>query len=372
MAKKDYYEVLEVQRNATPDQLKKSYRRLAMKYHPDQNPNDGTAAEKFKELTEAFQVLSDPAKRSQYDRFGHEAPNMGFGGNAAHVDISSMTDFFESIFGSVFGGGGHMPQRKRRGKPGRDLKYDLNIKLEDTINGAEAKVTVQRPVRCDSCKGSGAAEGTSPKKCDQCGGNGTVRLQQGIFSMSTVCPACGGQGEIIVDFCKHCSGTGMNEKEESFEVSLPPGVDDGAVKVVPGAGEQGRGGAPDGDLLIMIHVEKHDKFVRRNNDLHSIIRITYPQAVLGGEIEVPTVDSSVKLRIRPGTEHGRIYRLKGKGVPGLRTGIRGDQMVHIEIDIPSILTDRQKELITQLGKELGTEVEAKSQSFVGKLKSLFE
>ncbi len=371
MAKRDYYEVLEVPRDITAEQLKKSYRRLAMKYHPDQNPNDADAAEKFKELTEAYQVLSDANKRVQYDRFGHEAPNMGFGGGGTHVDISSMTDFFESIFGSVFGGGG-TPRRKRRGKPGRDLKYDLNISLENAVTGASAKITVPRPVRCESCGGSGAAKGTLPKKCGQCNGSGTVRLQQGIFSMSTICPACGGQGETIVDSCNECDGRGLIVHDEGFEVDLPPGVDDGAVKVISGGGEHGRGGAPDGDLLIMVHVEKHDHFVRRNNDLHSVARITYPQAVLGAEVDIRTIDTPVKLRIRPGTEHGQVYRLKGKGVPGIRAEARGDQMVHIEIDVPTKLTEKQKELIAALGKELGTKVDTKPTTFVDKLKSFFE
>ena len=371
MAKRDYYEVLDASRDATPDQLKKSYRRLAMKYHPDQNPDDENAAEKFKELTEAYQVLSDANRRAQYDRFGHEAPNMGFGGGATHVDISSMTDFFESIFGSVFGGG-PMPRRRRRGKPGRDLKYDLTVSLEDAVRGAEAKITVPRPVRCDTCKGSGAAKGTVPQKCSQCEGAGTVRLQQGIFSMSTVCPACGGQGETIAESCSDCDGRGLVVKDETLEVTLPPGVDDGAVKVVSGGGEHGRGGAPDGDLLIMVHVDKHEHFVRRNNDLHSVLRITYPQAVLGADVDVRTIEQPVKLRIRPGTEHGQVYRLKGKGAPGLRSNIRGDQMVHIEIDVPTKLSEKQKEMIAVLGKELGTEIETKSPTFVDKLKSFFD
>ncbi len=370
MVKRDYYEVLEVSSDSTLEQLKKSYRRLAMKYHPDQNPDDNNAAEKFKELTEAYQVLSDTNRRAQYDRFGHDAPDMGFGGVGTHVDISSMTDFFESIFGSVFGGS--MPRRRRRGKPGRDLKYDLTVSLEDAVRGAEAKITVPRPVRCDTCNGSGAAKGTMPKKCVQCDGSGTVRLQQGIFSMSTVCPACGGQGETIAESCSSCDGRGLVVKDETLEITLPPGVDDGAVKVVSGGGEHGRGGAPDGDLLIMVHVDKHEHFVRRNNDLHSVLRITYPQAVLGDEVDVRTIDQPVKLRIRPGTEHGQVYRLKAKGVPGLRSNVRGDHMVHIEIDVPTKLTDRQREIVASLGRELGTEIEMKSPTFVDKLRSLFD
>ena len=371
MAKRDYYEVLGVSRDVTPEELKKAYRQLAIKYHPDKNPDNEAAADTFKEITEAYQVLSDREKRAQYDQFGHNAPNMDFGG-AAHVDISSMTDFFESIFGSVFGGGAVRTRRRRRGKPGRDLKYDLTVTLEDAINGAEVKITVPRPIRCSSCAGSGAEKGSSPVKCRQCEGAGTVRLQQGIFTMSTTCPACGGQGEIIEAFCSDCDGRGLVIKDETFEISLPAGVDDGAVKVVSGAGEQGRGGAPDGDLLIMVHVEKHEHFVRRGNDLHTVLRITFPQAALGAEIDVRTIEHPVKLKIRPGTEHGQVYRLRSKGVPAMRGKNRGDQMVHIEIDVPTEITDRQRELIIELGKELGSDVDMRSHSFVDRLKSLFD
>jgi molecular chaperone DnaJ len=368
MAKRDYYEILGVSRDVTAEQLKKSYRRLAMKYHPDQNPDDAGAADKFKELTEAFQVLSDPGRRAQYDQFGHDAPNMGFGG--ASVDVSSMTDFFESIFGSVFGGS--RPRTRQRGNPGRDLKYDLKVSLEDAVAGADVTITVPRPVRCGECGGSRAAKGTSPTRCRQCDGAGVVRLQQGLFAVTTTCVACGGSGETITDVCTHCDGRGLVVEDADFDVTLPPGVDDGAVKVLSGGGEHGRGGAPDGDLVIMVHIAPHEHFVRRGNDLHSVVRITYPQAVLGAEVQVDTIDDNVTMRVKPGTEHGQLYRLRGKGVPALRGAARGDQIVHIEIDVPVKPTPRQKELITELSKELGTEVEMRSATFVDKLKSLFD
>ena len=368
MSKRDYYEVLGVSRDTAGDQLKKRYRKLAMKYHPDQNPDDDQAAEKFKELTEAYQVLSDPNKRARYDRYGHDAPEMGFGGTA--VDISSMTDFFDSIFGSVFGGG--TPRRRqRRGKPGRDLQFEVEITLEQVVTGAELKITVPRPVRCQLCNGIGSAGGQKPDRCNQCDGMGSLRLQQGIFAVSTTCPACGGTGEMIRDTCADCHGKGLVVKEEEFEVELPPGVDDGAVKVIPGAGEQGRRGAPDGDLHVMIRVKKHDFFIRRGQDVHAVVQISYPQAVLGTELEVPTIDGLVKMRIRPGTEVGQTYRLRGKGVPSLRGRVRGDQHVHVEIIVPKDLTPRQEELISELGKEFGDEVQSKP-SFIGKLKHLFD
>ena len=369
MSKRDYYEVLGVSRDVTSEQLKKVYRRLAMKYHPDQNPDDAGAADKFKELTEAYQVLSDPNRRAQYDQFGHDAPNMGFGGGAT-VDISSMTDFFESIFGSVFGGS--RPRRRHRGTAGRDLKYDLEVTLEDAVAGAEVKITVPRPVRCGECGGSRAAKGSAPTRCRQCDGAGAVRLQQGLFSVTTTCVACGGTGETITDVCGRCNGRGLVIEEAEFDVTLPPGVDDGAVKVLSGAGEHGLGGAPDGDLVIMVHIKRHDRFVRRGNDLHSVLRVTYPQAVLGAEVEVETIHEPVTMRVKPGTEHGQLYRLRGKGVPSLRGAGRGDQIVHIEIDVPTKLTSHQKELIAELGKALGTDVQTRSPTFVDKLRSLFD
>jgi molecular chaperone DnaJ len=368
MTKRDYYEVLGVSREATATELKKTYRKLAMKYHPDQNPDDDQAADNFKELTEAYQVLSDQTKRAQYDRFGHNAPDMGFGGTT--VDVSSMTDFFESIFGSVFGGGSPR-RRQRRGNAGRDLQYDLEVSLEDAVRGVQVKITVPRPVRCPECHGSGAAPGSEPERCRQCEGAGTIRMQQGIFAVSTTCPACRGVGQTIANNCSNCDGKGLVLEEEDFTVELPAGVDDGAVKIMPGNGEQGRGGAPDGDLHIMVHVKKHKHFVRRGHDLHSEIRISYPQAVLGAEITVPTIEAEVQMRIKPGTESGQIYRLRNKGMPHMRGSTRGDQLVHIEIHIPRELTGRQKELIINLGEELGDEINPGTPSFMDKLKNLF-
>ena len=368
-SKRDYYEVLEISRTASNADLKKAYRKLAMKYHPDQNPDDAQAAGRFREITEAFQVLSSPDKRADYDRFGHEAPNMtgGFGGTA--VDMGSMTDFFESIFGSVFGG---TPTRRRQGTPGRDLQYDLTLTLEDVVNGSDVEVTIPRPVRCSECGGSGATKGSKPRVCPQCEGRGKIRLQQGIFAMSAMCNVCGGRGEVIRDKCTFCGGKGLEIREEDFKIHIPAGVDDGAVKVIEGKGEHGRGGAPNGDLHIMIHVKRHKVFSRKGNDLHGVVHVSYPQAVLGAQIEVPTIDGTVKMKIKPGTESGSLYRLRGKGVPFLKGTNRGDQHVHVDIDIPKKLTGRQQELIEELGKELGTQVLAKPQSFLDKMKRFFD
>ncbi len=367
--KRDYYEVLEVTRGADAQELKKAYRRLAMKFHPDQNPDDAGAAEKFREITEGYQVLSDPQKRAAYDRFGHAAPDMGgFGGGA--VDIGNMTDFFESIFGSVFGGA--RGPRRRRGRAGRNLQYDLSLTLEQIVAGADVKITYPRPVRCEACGGLGSAGGKPPTQCRQCGGQGQIRLQQGIFAVATTCPACGGAGEVVVERCGPCDGAGLVVREEELEVRIPPGVDDGAAKIVEGAGEHGRGGAPNGNLHVVIHVAPHDAFTRRGNDLHSAIQVSYPQAVLGAEVDVPTIDGPVKLKIKPGTEGGQVYRLRGKGVPFLRGSGRGDLLVHVDVGVPKKLSPKARELIEALGRELGTEIRTNPPSFFEKMRSLFE
>jgi molecular chaperone DnaJ len=370
MNKRDYYDVLGASRDVTSAELKKSYRRLAMEYHPDQNPDDEQAAEKFKELTEAYQALSDPEKRAGYDRFGHNAPEMGFGRGA--VDMSSMTDFFESIFGSVFGGSPAWRGRRQRGKPGRDLQYDLSITLEDVVQGAEVQIVVPRPVRCSECKGDGAAPGTKPEPCGHCNGTGSVRLQQGIFTVSTTCPACRGAGEAISEKCPACEGDGLEVVEETFEVSIPAGVEDGAVKIMENSGEHGRGGAPDGDLHIMVHVAEHDFLVRRGRDLIGVVCLTYPQAVLGAEVDVATIDGPVKMKIKPGTEIGQVYRVRGKGVPSLRGRARGDQHVHVEVDIPKKLTALEEKLVRELGDEFGDAVSNSPSTFMDRLKHLFE
>jgi molecular chaperone DnaJ len=367
--KRDYYEVLEVSRGAGGAELKKAYRRLAMRFHPDQNPDDAGAAEKFREITEAYQVLSDPQKRAAYDRYGHAAPDIG--GFSGAVDLGNMTDFFESIFGSVFGGGGRRP-RRRRGRPGRNLQYDLELSLEQVVSGADVKITIPRPVRCDACGGVGSAGGRPPSACRQCGGQGQIRLQQGIFAVATTCPVCGGAGEVVVDRCTACGGDGLVVREERFDVRIPPGVDDGSVRILEDAGEQGRGGAPNGNLHVMIRVAPHDVFTRKGNDLHSAIQVSYPQAVLGAEVDAPTIDGTVKLKIKPGTEGGQLYRLRGKGVPHLRGSGRGDQHVHVDVCVPRKLTPKQRELIEALGRELGTEIRSKPPSFFEKMRSLFE
>lgn len=368
--KRDYYEVLEVSKDASEQELKKAYRRLAMKYHPDQNPDDETAAERFKELTEAYKILSNPDTRARYDRFGHQAASSnggGYPGMDFDMDLGSMTDFFESIFGSMFGGG---PRRKRV-RRGNDLQYDLRVTLEQVVSGADLKITIPRAVSCDECGGSGARKGTSPSLCTRCSGQGQIRLQQGIFMMSSTCPSCNGSGKVVSEPCPSCD-RGLVEKLDEFEISIPPGIEDGKIKVIRGAGEHGRNGAPPGDLNIRVIIERHPLFERSGDDLLCEQSITWPQAVLGDEVEVKTIDSSVRMKVKPGTRAGQVYMLRGKGVPHFYGSGRGDLRVRIDIDVPARLSDSQVHLVEQLGEALGTAVKQKRHSLVDKVKSLFD
>ncbi len=368
----DYYETLGLPRDASPDDLKKAYRRLALRHHPDKNPGDPAAAEKFRSVTEAYQVLSDADRRARYDRYGHADPSP-FGPGGVGVDLGDMTDFFESIFGSVFGGGGMRGgRRRRRGRPGRDLQYEVEIDLGQVVTGADLRIAIQRPVRCGECGGSGAPAGTKAQACGQCGGRGQVRLQQGFFQMSTICPACGGEGEVLRERCAACEGQGLVIRDEELDVSIPPGVDDGAVKVVKGFGEHGRGGGSDGDLHVLVRVREHDTFVRRGLDLHAQLTVTFPQATLGAKVKVPIIDGSADLEIKPGTAPGTTYRMRGKGVPALRSARRGDQLVHVEVDVPRKLSAEARRLVEELGRELGTEVHAGQPSLLERVKSFFE
>jgi len=367
MNKRDYYEVLEVSRSASKQELKKAYRRLAMKYHPDQNPDDTEAVEKFKELTEAYKVLSDDSARARYNQFGHQRTDTGFSGVDFDMDMGSMTDFFESIFGSMFSGGG---RRRQKGRPGRTLQYELDVTLEQVIEGTELKITIPRPVKCNACQGTTARRGTSPKRCSRCNGLGEILLQQGIFTMKSPCPSCKGRGTVIDEPCTECEN-GRVEKDEEFELKIPPGVSDGAVRVINGGGEEGLDGGRDGDLNVIIRVKRHELFERMDHDLCCVQVITWPQAVLGDEIEVPTINGSVRMKIRPGTRAGQTYVLKGKGVPHLKDSGTGNQLVKIDIDVPRIPKEKTRELIKQLGEELGFELKPQHPSFLDKLKNFF-
>ncbi|MFP4162274.1 MAG: molecular chaperone DnaJ [Ectothiorhodospira sp.] len=350
MAKRDYYEVLGVARNASEDALKKAFRRLAMKYHPDRNPGDQQAEERFKEAREAFDVLTDPRKRAAYDQFGHagvDGAARGGGGGAAGAGGASFSDIFEDIFGDIFGGAG-----ARGGGTGAfrgsDLQYNLELTLEEAVFGTDVKIRVPTLVVCDTCGGSGAAPGTSPETCETCAGVGRVRMQQGFFSVQQTCPRCRGTGKVIPKPCSACRGQGRVEERRTLTVTVPPGVDSGDRIRLSGEGEAGVNGGPAGDLYVQIHVKPHKIFTRKGNDLHCEVPISYATAALGGELEIPTLKGRVALKIPAETQTGRLFRLRGKGVRSVHGGGEGDMLCSVRVETPINLTKEQKELLQQL------------------------
>ncbi|MGQ9628795.1 MAG: molecular chaperone DnaJ [bacterium] len=353
MAKRDYYDVLGVSKSATEDEIKRAYRKLAMKYHPDRNPGDKTAEEKFKEASEAYEVLRDPQKRAQYDQFGHVGvgagePGGGFGGFGPGMDFGDFGDIFSDIF-DIFGGGfGRTATRKASAvQHGADLRYDLEITLEQAAKGFKTEIRIPRYEACPVCHGTGASEGTGVRTCPVCNGRGQVRYSQGFFSISRTCERCGGEGTIIEEPCRECGGSGRVHRTRSVEINVPPGVDTGSRLRIRGEGEAGaRGGRP-GDLYVVIHVKPHPIFKREENDLHCDVTISMVQAALGDEIEVPTLSGRVKMRIPPGTQPGKVFRLRGHGIPSIHGAGRGDEHVHINVEIPTKLNRRQRDLLRE-------------------------
>jgi molecular chaperone DnaJ len=373
--RRDYYEVLGLSRGAADEEIKKAYRRLAVQFHPDRNPGDKQAEEKFKEINEAYQVLSDPEKRAQYDRYGHAAfqgPGAGPGGGFGGFDFSQgFEEVFSDIFGDFFGTGrGRSRSRARRGD---DLRYDLEIDFEEAARGAEKTVKFQRLVQCEACNGTRARGGSaSVKTCPNCRGTGQVRTQQGFFSIATTCAQCRGEGSIIVDPCPRCQGQGRIRRQETLSVRIPPGVDNGSRLKLRGEGEAGYAGGPPGDFYVVIHVREHPLFVRQDNDIIIEVPISFPQAALGSEIEVPTLEGKVKLKIPPGTQSGKILRLKGKGIVDLHGYGRGDELVKIVVETPKRLTPRQREILEEFARISGEDVNHPlSKGFVDKLKEMF-
>jgi molecular chaperone DnaJ len=343
--KRDYYEVLGVPRDAGIDDIKKAYRRMALKYHPDKNPGDPEAEEKFKEAAEAYGVLSDQEKRAQYDRYGHTSAAGGFGG----FDPSQFADFSDILgdlfgFGDFFGAG-----RKRSTRParGNDLRYDLTLSFEDAVFGKEVSLKIPRVITCTTCNGSGAKPGTQPVTCTGCGGRGQIRYSQGFFAVARTCPQCGGAGKVIKDPCATCNGAGRVREEKTLSVKIPPGVDEGSRLRVPGEGESGYNGGPAGDLYVFISVEEHPKFQRRDYDIHSEETISFTQAALGAEVKVNTIDGEESLKIPAGTQPNQVFRLRGKGVQFLQGTGRGDHYVHVSVRIPMALSDEQRQLLEQ-------------------------
>jgi molecular chaperone DnaJ len=371
--KRDYYEVLGVARGAADDDLKKAYRRLAIQLHPDRNPGNKQAEERFKEVNEAYQVLSDPERRSQYDRFGHSAFQGPQGpGPFGGFDFSQgFEEVFSDIFGDFFGTGrGRARSRSRRGD---DLRYDLEVEFEEAARGTEKVVRFQRLTLCESCNGTRARGGsTGARQCPNCRGSGQVRTQQGFFSISTTCSQCRGEGTIISDPCPKCQGQGRLRKQESLSVRIPPGVDNGSRLKLRGEGEAGYGGGTPGDLYVIIHVKEHSLFVRQENHIVIEVPISFPQAALGCEIEVPTLEGKVNLKIPSGTQSGKVLRLKGKGIIDLHGYGRGDQLIRVVVETPRSLTARQRELLEEFAKLDGKAVNHPlSKGFVDQIKKMF-
>ncbi len=373
MSKRDYYEVLGVQKNASADELKKSYRRLAMKYHPDRNPDNENAESQFKEAKEAYEVLKEPQKRAAYDQFGHAGvdASMGGGGGAGFGGgFGDIGDIFESVFGGgVRGGGG---QRAFRGS---DLRYDLTLSLEEVVAGTEVKIRVPAQVTCKRCHGTGAKPGTHPQTCAQCGGQGQVRMTQGFFSVQQTCPVCKGEGKVITERCPTCRGAGRIQEQKTLSVKVPPGVDNGDRIRLSGEGEAGANGGPAGDLYVQVRVRQHPIFSREDNHLFCEVPISIVTAALGGELEAPTLSGRVILKIPSETQTGKQFRIRGKGVKPVRGGLTGDLYCRVIVETPVNLTTLQKDLFNELDKTMheGKKRHSpKQSSWINRVKKFFE
>ena len=357
---RDYYEVLGVPRDATNEELKQAYRKLALQYHPDKNPGDKKAEEMFKEVSGAYAVLSDAEKRSRYDRFGAEAAGDPFQGG---FSFQAVQDLFGGIFGDLFGA-------KKKKPGGRDLRYTLELKFEEAIFGIEKTIQFNSRESCAACEGTGGRGGnTGLRKCSACDGRGEIRVQQGFFTIGKMCGACGGAGKVVADPCPECQGRGTVPKEREFTVKIPAGATDGAVKTVRGQGESGRRGNPPGDLHVIIRVAPHPLFERQGDDVVCEIPVSFPQAALGAQMDVPTLDGRVKLKIPSGTQSGSVLRLRGKGIPR-GTGTRGDQLVRVVVETPTDLTEKQRELLEAFAKETGVEATPRSKGFFEKVREI--
>ena len=375
--KRDYYDVLGVGKSADATEIKKAYRKLAMKYHPDKNQGDKEAEEKFKEINEAYEVLSDETKRRNYDQFGHDGVNgQGFGG-AGGQGFGGFDDIFGDIFGDMFGGGfGGGRQRRRGPERGADIRQRVSISFEEAAFGKKVQVKINRSEECDECHGSGAKAGTSKKTCPTCNGSGQVQSVQrtpfGNIASTRTCSTCNGEGEVIESPCTKCHGKGSIRKTKTIEVDIPAGIDEGQMIKLSGQGELGTRGGPRGDLYIEVNVKSHQLFTREGYDVYLEMPITFAQATLGDKIQVPTLDGKVEYEIPEGTQTGTVFRLKGKGIPKLRSNARGEQYVKVTVEIPKKLNDKQKELVRQFAKECGQEVHQRQQSLSNKIDNFFK
>lgn len=366
----DYYEVLDVQRDCSDQELKTAYRRLAMQYHPDRNPNNPAAEEKFKQASEAYQVLSDPQKRAAYDRYGHAGLNggsgfEGFGG-------ADLGDIFGDFFGEMFNmGGARRAGRTSRAQRGRDVQADLDLQFEEAVFGKQAEIEIRRAEACTACKGTGTANGRGPVTCQQCGGHGQVRYQQGFFSIARTCSACNGSGQVIVDPCPECRGEGRVPQRHTIGVTVPAGVEDGTRIRYQGEGDAGRFGGPSGDLYVVLSVKPHEFFEREGIDLHCVVFVSFPQVALGTEIEITTLEGNTALKIPEGTQSGKRFRLRGKGVPRLNDRGRGDLVVEVVVQTPKKLSKPQREILEQLAATMPVENVPASHNLLDRMKDLF-
>jgi molecular chaperone DnaJ len=384
MAKRDYYDILGVAKNSTEDEIKKAYRKLAMKYHPDRNQGDGNekkakeAEEKFKEVKEAYEVLTDSSKRAAYDRFGHAgvdpAAAAAAGGYRGAEGFGSFADAFGDIFGDIFGGGRAAGGARSGAFRGADLRYNMEVTLEQAAHGFKTDIRVPAWENCETCHGTGAKPGTHPKTCGTCAGSGAVRMTQGFFSIQQTCPTCHGSGKVIAEPCATCSGAGRIRKNKVLEVNIPAGIDEGQRIRLSGKGEPGMNGGPPGDLYVEIRLKPHDVFQRDGDDLHCEVPVSIVTAALGGDIEIGTLDEKVSISLPEGTQSGKTFRLRGKGIKGVRSGVPGDLYCHISVETPVRLTDKQKKLLRELDaalKDGGAKHSPQTRGFMDRMKGFF-
>ncbi len=370
MTKRDYYEVLGLTRDASQDEIKKSYRKLALQHHPDKNPGSKDAEDRFKEASEAYQILSNQETRERYDQFGHAA----FSGAGGAWNFGDFSHFADDIFGDLFGAffGGAAGGRTGRSRAGRDLQFQLELTLEEAASGGEREITIPKPMVCASCNGTRARQGSAPTVCRQCHGSGQIRMQQGFFAISRTCTVCSGEGQVITDPCPSCGGAGQQTKQVKLSVQIPAGIDAGQQLKLRGEGEPSmQGGAP-GDLYVVITLAPHPVFKRKGPDILAEVPITYAQAVLGGEVTVPTLDGSFPLKIPTGTQSGKVFRLRGKGMSDLQTGRRGDQHVRIYVYVPKNVSERERKLLEELSQIEGKPITNESRTFFDRVKDFFE
>ncbi|MCC7152058.1 MAG: molecular chaperone DnaJ [Rubrivivax sp.] len=380
MAKRDYYEALGVPKNATDDDIKKAYRKLAMKYHPDRNQGDESkkAEEKFKEVKEAYEILSDAQKRAAYDQFGHAGvdPNMGGRGGPGAEGFGGFAEAFGDIFGDIFGGGGRRGGGGQQVYRGNDLSYAMEVTLEEAATGKSAELRIPSWDNCETCKGSGAKPGTSPKTCPGCNGSGTVHMRQGFFSIQQTCPHCRGSGKIIPEPCASCNGAGKIKRQKTLEVKIPAGINEGMRIRSAGNGEPGTNGGPAGDLFIEIRIKAHEIFERDGDDLHCAVPVGLTMAALGGSLEVPTLaGSKVEIDLPEGTQHGKTFRLRGKGIKGIRSSYPGDLYCHVSVETPVKLTEHQRKLLKELDESFrkgGDKHSPNAKSWTDRVKGLFK